>query len=368
MVHLLVKRRCHSKRRYRSLKLPIIHATPTTTTDHEAQDSEINQCRLEEKRGSYSSTLMRYLRQPFLLVKHSHQEPGKQGQQQSHHDIISILELVFFATIIVSLFMHKMAHILFDVTEGELDFQKASTFLWLPSVFISDMIFIAAVAGLRVLITHPSLPFPSKFMKKVKFIATFFISSVAFTISLLESSCLASLRENLDWSMSINLVLQWDDFKEMIFSRPDNANIMTLMIFLFQVPIVVGMTMTLRKWEGRCLEHYWSKIFLFSVLILYNSMVILRPEIPYEQLSHTPMISVPVVIIKSIVDELDLRKTIYEDRNIPGILKRNDAKKKQNMNNLSTDPMNIVLIIMESMRADFMPFNSSTAWAKKILT
>jgi len=79
------------------------------------------------------------------------------------------------------------------------------------------------------------------------------------------------------------------------------------------------------------------------------------------------MVSVPVDIINGIVDELDLRRTISENKKIIGSLKRNDAKKEQNMSNLPTDPVNIVLIVMESMRADFMPFNSSTAWAKKFL-
>jgi hypothetical protein len=126
---------------------------------------------------------------------------------------------------------------------------------------------------------------------------------------------------------------------------------------------------SLRKYSGQSLFGFW--VLLAFYLVLSRTI---RPAEPYGRISVTPFVSVPLEISKGIRD-------FYSERSMKPVNGSSNStetsdeavwdeviKEIQDMPSYTDDkPMNVVLIFLESVRSDMMPFENSTAWAKRFL-
>jgi hypothetical protein len=126
---------------------------------------------------------------------------------------------------------------------------------------------------------------------------------------------------------------------------------------------------SLRTYSGQSLSGFWLLLAFYLVL----SQTI-RPAEPYGRISGTPFVSVPLEISKGIRD-------FYSERSILSVNGSSNStetsdgavwdeviKEIQDMPSYTDDkPMNVVLIFLESVRSDMMPFENSTAWAERFL-
>ena len=104
--------------------------------------------------------------------------------------------------------------------------------------------------------------------------------------------------------------------------------------------------------------------FMYFAMIYILAMFLLRPAANF---SHTPIISVPYdIFFKGGIHDNDETQigqpfTSHETKaQIKNFTQNSSAPKIGN-------PLNVVLIMLETMRYDMMPFDATTEWAKTFI-
>jgi len=209
-------------------------------------------------------------------------------------------------------------------------------------------------------------------------------------ISSLEIKVLISIGERIQWDMTIKVWKDWDNFKGLIESKIGEG-IPVWVVCVFQVQITSTVRSIFSKLQIPLQEILHASCILRQVKmrrrafykgLLYLVLVFcMRPENPYRSLSHTPMISIPRAILAGAsygtnnnvwidsIAEANVKSSQkgmkIEDPLIISLPSETMAKTE--VSNDNARPLNIVLIMLETMRGDMFPFDPTTPWAKKTI-
>jgi hypothetical protein len=96
----------------------------------------------------------------------------------------------------------------------------------------------------------------------------------------------------------------------------------------------------------------------------------MRPDVPYKKLSQTPGFAVPMEIYEGLERYHHLKNLLsqklqhdpFRDR-----FQKASTIQATVSNVTGVEPLNVVLIFLESIRADIMPFDGSTPWAQRFV-
>ena len=119
---------------------------------------------------------MRKRNHPIIASKEAHyggdpESPPQQNPEYSYDQTLSSApedskihappsldskKLAYFVSLSVSLFIHRIAHILFDPHARSINYLKPLTYIWLPSVFSSDAVFLITLASVILFLSGPS--------------------------------------------------------------------------------------------------------------------------------------------------------------------------------------------------------------------
>lgn len=313
--------------------------------------------------------------------------------------------------VIASLISHKIVHMIYDNrTGGALDFSLIETYFWIPSLFLGDTLFTLGLlcffqvlsswiqakeqrsrTNLKVSSLRPLQRLNKWYLCRNIVSVVFFATSIMIMIiSSLEIKVLISIGERIQWDMTITVWKDWDNFKGLIESKIGEG-IPVWVVCVFQVQItstvrsifsklqiplqeILHASCILRQVKMRRRAFY--KGLLYLVLVFY-----MRPENPYRSLSHTPMISIPRAILAGAsygtnnnvwidsIAEANVKSSQkgmkIEDPLIISLPSETMAKTE--VSNDNARPLNIVLIMLETMRGDMFPFDPTTPWAKKTI-
>ena len=247
-----------------------------------------------------------------------------------------------------------------------LNFCSLSTYFWLPSVFFSDLLFLGIVYYGLQCSKHSSL----FIILMIAVVFTALVVSVQVTAAL-------GYRKTVPWNLSVWMFAEWDHFRMMMRAKASEAYIQVWMVALLQVIWTFLLTMWLSRRQKPALPHvhvaqrsprsltrmsrYIKPTALFLVYLLL--VLTVRPDTPYQNLSKTPCFAVPIEILKGVKDYHG-HKHHYA---VEGATTVQRAPTK--VSNITTgfEPLNVVLIFLESVRADIMPFDGSTRWAKRFV-
>jgi hypothetical protein len=292
----------------------------------------------------------------------------------------------------VLLILHKFAICLEFLNLTTSSTQVWSKLFWLPSLFLEDVMFLTLLSfGAR------RLPF------------CFFLSLAIYTatIIMLNLTWLLLNQELFPWHMATWAWIEREVFLKMIVSLTKELPSSYFVVFVAPwtscgllwllflktrdqnrevgirkkrksscalLPVSSHQetslpSFSLRKYSGQSLFGFW--VLLAFYLVLSRTI---RPAEPYGRISVTPFVSVPLEISKGIRD-------FYSERSMKPVNGSSNStetsdeavwdeviKEIQDMPSYTDDkPMNVVLIFLESVRSDMMPFENSTAWAKRFL-
>ena len=111
---------------------------------------------------------------------------------------------VLLASLSVSLFVHKIVHLLCDPNASHIDYSNPLTYIWLPSVFTSDFVTVATCASVVKFVSGPTTP---NIKSRIALGNLCMHTVFAFLITVLESTFLITQRENFDWTMLADIFL-----------------------------------------------------------------------------------------------------------------------------------------------------------------
>eukprot|EP00980_Cylindrotheca_fusiformis_P006480 scaffold1377_cov126-Cylindrotheca_fusiformis.AAC.25 len=113
---------------------------------------------------------------------------------------------------------------------------------------------------------------------------------------------------------------------------------------------------------------------LWLIIAFYFALsMTARPVEPYQKLSTTPFVSVPLEIRRGFRESHNEQlmnrgnQTSNVTHSIDDIWDEILRKRSIKQGTSNDEPLNVVLVFLESVRSDMMPFNSSTEWAKRYL-
>lgn len=313
--------------------------------------------------------------------------------------------------VIASLISHKIVHMIYDNrTGGALDFSLIETYFWIPSLFLGDTLFTLGLlcffqvlsswiqakeqrsrTNLKVSSLRPLQRLNKWYLCRNIVSVVFFATSIMIMIiSSLEIKVLISIGERIQWDMTIKVWKDWDNFKGLIESKIGEG-IPVWVVCVFQVQITSTVRSIFSKLQIPLQEILHASCILRQVKmrrrafykgLLYLVLVFcMRPENPYRSLSHTPMISIPRAILAGAsygtnnnvwidsIAEANVKSSQkgmkIEDPLIISLPSETMAKTE--VSNDNARPLNIVLIMLETMRGDMFPFDPTTPWAKKTI-
>ena len=293
-------------------------------------------------------------------------------------------KLAYFVSLSVSLFIHRIAHILFDPHARSINYLKPLTYIWLPCVFSSDAVFLITLASVILFLSGPSTT--SKTTKsRIMLEILRIITLVAFLISMVESFFLATQRESFDWSILIGFIRDWQSMKILLETGASGVKTVPLMVvcgtclaqyimFQFVSRKISNISNNLNKNRRRMRSKRVLSLRIFVTLMFSSIVNMSRPAHPYDHLSHMPIISVILEVKDSASGIKALRQVENGDTGEAKIGKTIALRPSKELDLLRSNgdatekpPVNVVLIILESIRSDLMPFNKSTAWANKFI-
>lgn len=277
-----------------------------------------------------------------------------------------------------------------------LNFDTVSTYLWLPSLFIPDFVFLGVLyCGLTLRCSRPVLSL---------FVMIPLTITVLFTAVIVsfEVTCVIEHRSTIPWSLTVWALSEWDQFQRMLLSKADEANIKVWMVAFAQVfwTLILVFLLIPLKWRyfassprsrptlpvirsrssrlpasaiarlrASIISSCTSSVRM-ALLVAYLLVVMtLRPEIPYKKLSQTPCFTVPMEILKGIEQYRHHKQVLIEKEQDDRFQDRFEAVTNQasKSNAAGFEPLNVVLVFLESVRADIMPFDGSTPWAQRFV-
>jgi len=230
-------------------------------------------------------------------------------------------------------------------------FRRLADYFWLPSLFGWDLIFFTVLY-------HVIQRWSTKLLAVIVLLTA--------SIVTLEVTFLKLNHISVPWDMTVTVLKDWKAYQGLVASETANAEgglyplYQTLLfqivgtavlVFLMKHTPIDALYMGFIKRHERKIRYFF---LCYTVLVCT-----VRPSIPYKELSATPTVSAPFRIFQAVLQARRNRINANANRKkyIP-TAKRHDMK----------DPevrLNVVLILMETVRNDVMPFDGTTPWAQK---
>ena len=292
------------------------------------------------------------------------------------------LSIFMMTILIVSIIMNKIALITYNDDAGTINFGLIESYIWLPSLFLSDILYIACIICFSKYVpTIPSTTKNKRFAALIWITVLSITSIVALVLSSIEIKSLVSRGEAVSWGMTFLMLDDWASWKVIIMDKA-HKGVPVWIVSLYQIFIAVIVTRIFLKYRNtielkivgqlpllfidssvgeNTLQKAKKGKRILSYGVLYSLLVIrMRPTIPYQSLSSTLMISVPVAIMNGAYDTLSSKSVIFKNRTTSseGIMEEGDS-------NEHPHNLNVVLLLLETMRGDMFPFDPTTPWAKR---
>lgn len=320
----------------------------------------------------------------------THLDPKKEVRPMN---VISFTRMIF---VLVSLLLiiHKVALCLEILNFTSTNSQVLSTVFWLPSLFLEDFIFLSLFyLGSR----------------KLSFCCFLTIALYISTIAMVNMAWLLVNHEVFPWHMATWAWNEREIFSKMFVALTKDLPFVYLFLsvaawacclllwILWETRDknrVVGIQkrqssrnllpfLSLQKTQlssfGSRVDRNKHLMYGFWLLVAFYVALAqtIRPHEPYKSISATPFISVPLEIRQGFRDHyyerlstIPMREsTATSSRTSDAVLWDDVIQKLKDGDHSTTNdkPMNVVLVFLESVRSDMMPFNKSTAWAKRFL-
>jgi hypothetical protein len=260
------------------------------------------------------------------------------------------------------------------------------TYFWLPSVFIYDVAFLGVVYG--------GFFFRTPCRVLVVLFTTILVLFTAIVVAFQVTALVGFHGATIPWNLSFWAIMEWAHFKILVKAKSTEAWLQVWMVALIQVlwtliltfmflrinflsSLVVAFRSTdsvdgTRTRNSRNGKRPSARLWCSLVLLCYMSLVLtVRPQEPYQKLSQTPCFSVPVEILKGIHDyRMHVKMTTKHQHDRSGFQHQQKVLPKTTLdddNKTDFEPLNVIILFMESVRADMMPFDPSTEWARRFV-
>ena len=252
------------------------------------------------------------------------------------------------------------------------------------------------------------------------------VLAVAFTVFAVAANVTGILGHGqmAPWALTVWAWTEWDDFLLLVQAKATESYVQVWMVALIQVvwallaswgysycvvttkksaarstattttssqrqalPLVVSLlscshpttagTATSRGRRHAGALYPWFLWLLTFYLLL---TVTLRPSVPYSKLSQTPCFAVPLEIWEGVQQhrahhhhQHNQQQQPPSDKNdgnhrLPPVRQQQQQQQQQHDNSESFEPLNVILVFLESSRADIVPFNRSTDWARRFVS
>lgn len=255
-----------------------------------------------------------------------------------------------------------------------MNFHSIMTYFWFPSVFFFDVLFLVIVyAGL----------YHSKKKCALTVICTIAILFTALVVAF-QVTAVIGQHVTMPWALSFWALMEWKDFYMIVKAKTAETFVQVWMVALVQVTWTLLLTLSSSRRKPGILpcillparslvptfnmKRNPSRLHACALAIAYLSVAAtFRPDVPYKKLSQTPCVSVPIEMVKGIHDyrsHSQMARKRSDD--LKGILHQVPADVKSN-NDIGFEPLNVVILFMESVRADMMPFDPFTRWAQRFV-
>jgi hypothetical protein len=310
----------------------------------------------------------------------------------SCHDPMRRLLVTFVG---ISLILRKLT-----VCVQTIDFDSIASYFWFPSLWVQDVLF--------VLLVDASLSMTSTYSVSV-FLWTASVIAVVCTIGICTAEVTFWIGHGfgVPWDRVPLAWYRWEEFQSLISSKAEEGTLKVWMALIGQLSwtIIFGLfTNTCRKklchYECRSRLHIAKSISLtgttgapsnargfthsrtakmsaVALSIIYSvSVLLLRPSIPYTRLSMTPFLKVALEVTEGFQEYHKLLRAA-NSKDSSGDHNKWWRTEVDTMKQLvqrapferdyMDEPINVVLVFLESVRADMMPFDGSTPWARRFV-
>jgi hypothetical protein len=240
-----------------------------------------------------------------------------------------------------------------------LEFDKTGDFFWLPSLVIHDVAFLVTLVWIT------SEKFPYKNIGMGLLIALALITSILVSI---EVTARVVNQIEVPWKLTILAYKNWSIYKGLVSAETNRYPGMgTGTTFCALLPwtmvLAVGFS-RLKARTKRIATPYLQKCNFRSKCLVLGAYLLLvvfcRPTWPYGRLAKTPTLFIAQQVVQGWreLEASDSEATKGDDSSYIHPSESSYAT----LSGIMDDPPNVVLILLESMRADLMPFNGSAPW------
>jgi len=306
---------------------------------------------------------------------------NKQSEEQNNFSTALIFVM---ASLVVSLLTHKIAHMFLDSTNGGLNMASMENYHWILSIFLSDIIFLAVTYCILYCLSMQKSPHGTN-------AANVFggaLCMLAFLISSIEIQSLLSFKEAFPWHMMLDFIKQWENSRAFSKAAAKEEGFVPIWT-VWGIQILLTTTLFKAAKNGlTASSRWWMKLnikkmlgILLILVFLRIQVWIYRPGIPYDHFSHTPLMSVPRDLAPGFFAlwpvQSSLNTTVHlEEKKMtaqahdPVLMSHEQGSavppiQHDSFSSPSKKNINVVLLILESTRADLMPYANSTSWAKQ---
>jgi hypothetical protein len=141
-----------------------------------------------------------------------------------------------------------------------LNFDTVSTFLWLPSLFFLDMIFLSVLYyGLTIQYYTYYSSWPILLSLVVWIPCAMAVLFTAVVVAL-EVTCVIGHRSRIPWNLAIRTLSEWDQFQKMLLSKADECYIKVWMVALCTQPLEIDALLHCRG-SRRHVVRPWFRLY-----------------------------------------------------------------------------------------------------------
>ena len=332
---------------------------------------------------------------PFMISDHDDEEKNikiamhKEEKKQRQWSPFTCLMLT---AIIVSLIWHKMAHVIYDAKSPFHNFgQHPQVIFYLPWVFSCDLLFLMFPLILLkrsdevIQKKLESATSTKDILKAYVNFSTFLCLAMAIgtpIIAVAETKALMVNKDSVPFDMTRYALSQWYNFRGMAksVSKSGKVNMNTLlwleiaMIGIMFKPIqylvhspcfslnFVHNSFGMEKTSSQVQKQSRIKLAIVCLVLMLSWSC--RPRSRMKRLLHTPIVAAALDIIYDYESD-----SLWDVPTTAASFKQhyefNIGNKKAKKNKDDATPLNVVVVLLESMRGDMMPFDDSTEWARR---